>query len=75
MTVIRALYPLVLYGSEVSGLASTTITKVRTSARGALVKGAKLRRAAELELTLRGDPQVALDLYTIRTQQRVLRGA
>eukprot|EP00971_Amphidinium_carterae_P257854 5118169-Amphidinium_carterae.2 len=76
MSTIRALYPLVLYGSEVSGLAHTSIHKVRVSARRALGRGAQLRRAAELELVLKGgikaDPQVALDLYTIRAWQRAL---
>eukprot|EP00971_Amphidinium_carterae_P012005 236855-Amphidinium_carterae.1 len=66
MTMIRALYPLVLYGTEVSGLAATTISSVRASARGALSRGAELRRQAGLELALKGgikaDPQVALDL-------------
>eukprot|EP00971_Amphidinium_carterae_P056198 1108840-Amphidinium_carterae.1 len=76
MGMIRALYPLVLYGSEVSGLAHTSIHKVRVSARRALGRGAQLRRAAELELALKGgikaDPQVTLDLYTIRAWQRAL---
>eukprot|EP00971_Amphidinium_carterae_P012217 240351-Amphidinium_carterae.1 len=61
MGMIRALYPLVIYGSEVSGLAPTSLHKVRVSARRALGKGAQLRRAAELELALKGgikaDPQ------------------
>eukprot|EP00971_Amphidinium_carterae_P253296 5028837-Amphidinium_carterae.4 len=47
---IRALYPLVIYGSEVSGLAATSMRKVRVSARSVLGRGAQLRRAAELEL-------------------------
>eukprot|EP00971_Amphidinium_carterae_P347774 6489957-Amphidinium_carterae.1 len=76
MGMIRALYPLVIYGSEVSGLAHTSLNKVRVSARRALGKGAQLRRAAELELTLKGgikaDPQVTLDVYTIRAWQRAL---
>eukprot|EP00971_Amphidinium_carterae_P105715 2093546-Amphidinium_carterae.1 len=63
-----------LYGSEVSGLAATSSHRVRVSARGALGRGAQLRRAAELELALTGgikaDPQVTLDLYTIRAWQR-----
>eukprot|EP00971_Amphidinium_carterae_P240329 4771293-Amphidinium_carterae.2 len=46
------------------------------SARSALGRGAQLRRAAELELALKGgvkaDPQVTLDLYTIRAWQREL---
>eukprot|EP00971_Amphidinium_carterae_P007176 142143-Amphidinium_carterae.2 len=62
---IRALYPLVLYGSEVSGLAQTSLNKVRVSARRALGRGAQLRRAAELELALKGgikaDPQAKVD--------------
>eukprot|EP00971_Amphidinium_carterae_P219839 4364322-Amphidinium_carterae.1 len=76
MGMIRALYPLVLYGSEVSGLAQTSLNKVRISARRALGRGAQLRRAAELELALKGgikaDPQVTLDLYTVRAWQRAL---
>eukprot|EP00971_Amphidinium_carterae_P046018 905444-Amphidinium_carterae.1 len=76
MSMIRALYPLVIYGSEVSGLAATSLHKVRVSARRALGRGAQLRRAAELELALKGgikaDPQVTLDLYTIRAWQRAL---
>eukprot|EP00971_Amphidinium_carterae_P242917 4823288-Amphidinium_carterae.2 len=78
MIMIRALYsnlcPLVIYGSEVSRFAVTSLSKVRTVARGALGRGTQLRRAAELELTLKGgikaDPQVAFDLYTIRAWQR-----
>eukprot|EP00971_Amphidinium_carterae_P125103 2478749-Amphidinium_carterae.1 len=50
MGMIRALYPLVIYGSEVSGLAATSLLKVRVSARRALGRGAQLRRAAELEM-------------------------
>eukprot|EP00971_Amphidinium_carterae_P132322 2620887-Amphidinium_carterae.1 len=77
MSMIRALYPLVIYGSEVSGLAVTSLQKVRVSARRALGRGAQLRRAAELELALKGgikaDPQVTLDLYTIRAWQRALQ--
>eukprot|EP00971_Amphidinium_carterae_P172069 3411602-Amphidinium_carterae.1 len=77
MGMIRALYPLVIYGSEVSGLAHSALHKVRVSARRALGKGAQLRRAAELELALKGgikaDPQVTLDLYTIRAWQRALQ--
>eukprot|EP00971_Amphidinium_carterae_P045927 903615-Amphidinium_carterae.1 len=77
MSMIRALYPLVIYGSEVSGLAATSLQKVRASARRALGRGAQLRRAAKLELALKGgikaDPQVTLDLYTIRAWQRALR--
>eukprot|EP00971_Amphidinium_carterae_P068208 1350563-Amphidinium_carterae.2 len=50
--------------------------KVRTAARGALGRGAQLRRAAELERTLKGglkaDPQVTLVLYTFRAWQRAL---
>eukprot|EP00971_Amphidinium_carterae_P141900 2810734-Amphidinium_carterae.2 len=73
---IRALYPLVIYGSEVFGLAATSMHKVRVSARSALGRGAQLRRAAELELALKGgakaDPQVTPDLYTIRARQRAL---
>eukprot|EP00971_Amphidinium_carterae_P054012 1063257-Amphidinium_carterae.1 len=76
MGMIRALYPLVIYGSEVSGLAATSLHKVRVSARRALGRGAQLRRAAELEIALKGgikaDPQVTLDLYTIRAWQRAL---
>eukprot|EP00971_Amphidinium_carterae_P209838 4162225-Amphidinium_carterae.1 len=77
MRMIRALYPLALYGSEVSGLAHTSIHRVRISARRALGRGAQLRRAAELELALKkgglkADPQVTLDLYTIRAWQRAL---
>eukprot|EP00971_Amphidinium_carterae_P231450 4593218-Amphidinium_carterae.1 len=74
MSMIRALYPLVIYGSEVSGFAETSLGKVRIAARGALGRGTQLRRAAELELTLKGgikaDPQVAFDLHTIRAWQR-----
>eukprot|EP00971_Amphidinium_carterae_P122939 2433426-Amphidinium_carterae.1 len=74
MMMIRVLYPLVIYGSEVSGFAVTSLGKVRTSARSALGRGTQLRSAAELELTLKGglkaDPQVAFDLYTIRAWQR-----
>eukprot|EP00971_Amphidinium_carterae_P103991 2059604-Amphidinium_carterae.2 len=40
---------------QVSGLAETNIARVRTSARAALGRGAKLRRAAELELALKGE--------------------
>eukprot|EP00971_Amphidinium_carterae_P180389 3577869-Amphidinium_carterae.1 len=36
MRMIRALYPLVIYGSEVSGLAATSLLRVRVSARRAL---------------------------------------
>eukprot|EP00971_Amphidinium_carterae_P053393 1051656-Amphidinium_carterae.1 len=61
MGMIRALYPLVIYGSEASGLAATSLLKVRVSARRALGRGAQLRRAAELEMALKGgikaDPQ------------------
>eukprot|EP00971_Amphidinium_carterae_P113798 2254961-Amphidinium_carterae.1 len=46
MGMIRALYPLVIYGSEVSGLAATSLLNVRVSARRALGRGAQLRRAA-----------------------------
>eukprot|EP00971_Amphidinium_carterae_P130643 2588109-Amphidinium_carterae.3 len=50
------------------------VIKVRTAARRALGRGTQLRRAAELELTLKGGlkahPQVAFDLYTIRAWQR-----
>eukprot|EP00971_Amphidinium_carterae_P205544 4079250-Amphidinium_carterae.3 len=78
MSMIRALNPVVIYGSEVSGLAATSMHKVRVSARGALGRGAQLRRAAVLELALKGrvkaDPQVTLDLYTIRAWQRALLG-
>eukprot|EP00971_Amphidinium_carterae_P023893 471054-Amphidinium_carterae.1 len=49
------------------------MAKVRVSARSALGRGAQLRRAAELELALKdgvkADPQVTLDLYTIRAWQ------
>eukprot|EP00971_Amphidinium_carterae_P206860 4104571-Amphidinium_carterae.2 len=51
-------------------------SQVRVSARRALGRGAQLRRAAELELALKGgikaDLQVTLDLYTIRAWQRAL---
>eukprot|EP00971_Amphidinium_carterae_P176201 3492570-Amphidinium_carterae.1 len=77
MGMIRALYPLVIYGSEASGLAANSLLKVRVSARRALGRGAQLRRAAELEMALKGgikaDPQVTLDLYTIRAWQRALQ--
>eukprot|EP00971_Amphidinium_carterae_P197372 3917589-Amphidinium_carterae.2 len=76
MSMIRALHPVVIYGSEVSGLAATSLHKVRVSARSALGRGAQLRRAAELELVLKGgvkaDLQVTLDLCTIRAWQRAL---
>eukprot|EP00971_Amphidinium_carterae_P292268 5801930-Amphidinium_carterae.2 len=73
MNMVRALYPLVIYGSEVSGLAKTSMAKVRVSARSALGRGAQLRRAAELELTEKAESkQVTLDLYTIRAWQRAL---
>eukprot|EP00971_Amphidinium_carterae_P245352 4872426-Amphidinium_carterae.1 len=39
MSMIRALYPLVIYGSEVFGLAATSLQKVRVSARRALGRG------------------------------------
>eukprot|EP00971_Amphidinium_carterae_P031416 618692-Amphidinium_carterae.1 len=61
MGMIRALYPLVIYGSEVFGLAATSLLKVRVSARRALGRSAQLRRATELEMALKGgikaDPQ------------------
>eukprot|EP00971_Amphidinium_carterae_P351901 6492328-Amphidinium_carterae.5 len=67
ISMIRALYPLVIYGSEVSGLAATPMHKVRVSARSALGRGAQLRRATELELALKGgvkaDPQVTLGIF------------
>eukprot|EP00971_Amphidinium_carterae_P189287 3757293-Amphidinium_carterae.2 len=69
---IRAFYPLVLYVPEISGLANTTITQIRTSACGALGRGSKMRRAAELELALKGGVKLprsrslTFDLYTVR---------
>eukprot|EP00971_Amphidinium_carterae_P274967 5456067-Amphidinium_carterae.1 len=62
------LYPLVLDGSEVSGLASTTFSEVRASARGALGQGAKLRRAVELELALKGGSKLIPRLRSERWQ-------
>eukprot|EP00971_Amphidinium_carterae_P131770 2609986-Amphidinium_carterae.1 len=53
------------------------MAKVRISARSALGRGTQLRRAAELELTpkcgIEADPQVTLDIYTIRALQQARR--
>eukprot|EP00971_Amphidinium_carterae_P143197 2837097-Amphidinium_carterae.1 len=77
--IVKSLHSVGLYGAEVGGITKTAMTKLRTSARKALGKGADLRRSAPLELMAHGgpaaDPQVSADLSTIRVwHRRILAG-
>eukprot|EP00971_Amphidinium_carterae_P040743 799468-Amphidinium_carterae.1 len=60
-----------MYGAEVNGLSRALLGKLRVAGRAALGKGARKRRAAEVELSLAGsaakDPQVVADLGLVRT--------
>eukprot|EP00971_Amphidinium_carterae_P216547 4298675-Amphidinium_carterae.1 len=63
-----------MYGAEVNGISRALISKLRSAGRAALGKGARKRRAAEVELFLAGsaakDPQVVADVGLIRTWDR-----
>eukprot|EP00971_Amphidinium_carterae_P240553 4775675-Amphidinium_carterae.1 len=72
--VMAALWSQGMYGAEVNGLSRALVRKLRSAGRGALGRGARKRRAAEVELTLAGsaakDPQVVADVGLIRTWDR-----
>eukprot|EP00971_Amphidinium_carterae_P090327 1788671-Amphidinium_carterae.1 len=77
--IVKPFHSVGLYGAEVGGIPKTGMTKLRTSARKALGKGAGLRRSATLELMAHGgpvaDPQVSADLSTVRVwNRRILAG-
>eukprot|EP00971_Amphidinium_carterae_P021075 415947-Amphidinium_carterae.1 len=72
--VMSALWSQGMYGAEVNGLSQALVKKLRIAGRAALGKGARKRRAAELELFLAGqaakDPQVVADVTLLRTWDR-----
>eukprot|EP00971_Amphidinium_carterae_P164710 3265352-Amphidinium_carterae.1 len=71
---MSALWSQGMYGAEVNGLSQALVKKLRIAGRAALGKGARKRRAAELELFLAGqaakDPQVVADVTLLRTWDR-----
>eukprot|EP00971_Amphidinium_carterae_P343566 6483367-Amphidinium_carterae.1 len=71
---MAALWSQGMYGAEVNGLSRALLGKLRIAGRAALGKGARKRRAAEVELSLAGsaakDPQVVADTGLIRTWDR-----
>ncbi len=74
---IKAILPMATYGAEIGGLAQRHILGLRAGIRNALGRGARWRRAAELEIATVGgielDPQVAVDVATIRLWQKQVR--
>ncbi len=62
---LRAILPVATYGAEIGGLARRHILGLRTTIRQALGRGARWRRAAELE--------IAIDLATVRLWQKAVR--
>eukprot|EP00971_Amphidinium_carterae_P025836 509668-Amphidinium_carterae.1 len=66
--IVKSLFSVDLYGAEVGGMSDQHMKDLRASARGALGKGASLRRSAALELLAHGAPtgdsRVAADLCT-----------
>eukprot|EP00971_Amphidinium_carterae_P156165 3096150-Amphidinium_carterae.4 len=72
--IVKSLFSFGFYGAEVGGISDQHVKDLRASARGALGKGASLRRSAALELMAHGgpsdDPRVAADLSTVRVWQR-----
>eukprot|EP00971_Amphidinium_carterae_P265559 5268159-Amphidinium_carterae.1 len=77
--IVKFFFSAGLYGAEVGGISDQRMKDLRASARGALGKGALLRRSAVLELMAHGgpfgDPRVAADLSTVRVwQHRIAAG-
>eukprot|EP00971_Amphidinium_carterae_P056281 1111000-Amphidinium_carterae.1 len=76
MNIVKALFSVGLYGAEVGGMSDQRMKDLQASARGALGKGASLRRSAALELMAHGgpsgDPLVVADLSTVRVWQRCI---
>eukprot|EP00971_Amphidinium_carterae_P018737 369411-Amphidinium_carterae.1 len=74
--IVKFLFSVGLHGAEVGGMSASHMNDVRISARKSLGKGANLRRSSPLELMAyggpAGDPQVTIDLNTVRAWQRKL---
>eukprot|EP00971_Amphidinium_carterae_P238849 4741451-Amphidinium_carterae.2 len=72
--IAKSLFSVGLYVAEVGGISDQHIKDFRASARGALGKGASLRRSAALKVMAHGrssgDPHVAAELSTVRVWQR-----
>eukprot|EP00971_Amphidinium_carterae_P079217 1567344-Amphidinium_carterae.1 len=64
--IVKSLHSVGLHGAEVGGIPKSGMTKLCTSARKALGKGAGLRRSATLELMA----QISADLSTVRVWNR-----
>eukprot|EP00971_Amphidinium_carterae_P219165 4350445-Amphidinium_carterae.1 len=72
--IMSALWSQGMYGAEVNGISQALMRKLRSAGRAALGKGARKRRAAEVELSLVGqaakDPQIVVDVTLLRTWDR-----
>eukprot|EP00971_Amphidinium_carterae_P069284 1371062-Amphidinium_carterae.1 len=74
---VKSLFIIALKAED-GGISEQHMKDLRAAARGALGKGAALRRSAALELMAHGgpigDPRVAADLSTVRVWQRLAAG-
>eukprot|EP00971_Amphidinium_carterae_P149965 2972829-Amphidinium_carterae.1 len=75
--IMSALWSQGMYGAEVNGISQALMRKLRSAGRAALGKGARKRRAAEIELSLAGqaakDPQIVADVTLLRTWDRWIK--